>query len=273
MQQQQKKVKQSFVKCSTRLTSSICLSIWKKKWRKALDYERNLTIYILLLCPYRPSLTTLHVSVSSAFPQRTAPVRCCWISARWLPWATVTWLPLCTAPLSTWTACTTDLSVSRTHLYTGLIYMSSQLADPLWTGPGLKCGNVVHELISTGTKRAQGRNYSSNIPLNSSHVMKTPPPLLLPPPPPPPLVEAWRTEYKWDLAFVEFKILFWSNELFLPEYHIDSSSVLQHFRTHFTRHNFSFHVSDFIIWTYDVWQPKKTTTTTTKSGWSYLLNF
>ena len=34
---------------------------------------------------------------------------------------------------------------------------SSQLAEPLWTDPGLKSGIIVHELVSTLKKKGAGR--------------------------------------------------------------------------------------------------------------------
>ena len=60
---------------------------------------------------------------------------------------------------------------------------SSQLAEPLWTDPGLKSGISVCELISTFKKQkkrgAQARNELTNILPKSSHARKKPPP---PPP-------------------------------------------------------------------------------------------
>ena len=59
----------------------------------------------------------------------------------------------------------------------------SQLAEPLWTDPGLKKGISLCELISTLKKRkVQAGNKLLNIFQKSSHARKKPPP---PPPPPP----------------------------------------------------------------------------------------
>ena len=53
---------------------------------------------------------------------------------------------------------------------------SSQLAEPLWTDPGLKSGISVRELISTvKRKKAQAGNGLSNILPKSSHARKKPP--------------------------------------------------------------------------------------------------
>ena len=55
---------------------------------------------------------------------------------------------------------------------------SSQLAEPLWTDPGLKSGITLHELISTlkkKKKKAQAGNELSNILPKSSHARKKPP--------------------------------------------------------------------------------------------------
>ena len=56
----------------------------------------------------------------------------------------------------------------------------NQLAEPLWTDPGLKGGISVRELISNkkSFKKVQAGNKLSNIPSKSSHVKKKPPPLL-----------------------------------------------------------------------------------------------
>ena len=53
---------------------------------------------------------------------------------------------------------------------------SSQLAEPLWTDPGLKCGISVHELISTKKTKAQAGNELSNILPKSWQARKKPPP-------------------------------------------------------------------------------------------------
>ena len=55
---------------------------------------------------------------------------------------------------------------------------SSQLAEPLWTDPGLASGISVRELISTIKKKAQAENELSNILPKSSHARKKPPPPL-----------------------------------------------------------------------------------------------
>ena len=63
---------------------------------------------------------------------------------------------------------------------------SSQLAEPLWTDPGLKSGISLRELISTlkkKEKKAQAGNERMNILPKFSHAKKKPPP----PPPPPPI--------------------------------------------------------------------------------------
>ena len=52
---------------------------------------------------------------------------------------------------------------------------SSQLAEPLWTNPGIKSGISVHKLISTLKKKAQMGNEVLNILPNSSQVRKKPP--------------------------------------------------------------------------------------------------
>ena len=53
---------------------------------------------------------------------------------------------------------------------------SSQLAEPLWTDPGIKSGISVHDLISTlKKKKAQAGNELSNILPKSSHAGKKPP--------------------------------------------------------------------------------------------------
>ena len=55
---------------------------------------------------------------------------------------------------------------------------SSQLAEPLWTDPGLKSGISVCELISTKKKKkkkAQAGNELSNILPKSSHAREKPP--------------------------------------------------------------------------------------------------
>ena len=55
---------------------------------------------------------------------------------------------------------------------------SSQLAEPLWTDPGVKGGISMHELISTSKKKkkAQAGNEWSNILPKSSQARKKPPP-------------------------------------------------------------------------------------------------
>ena len=57
---------------------------------------------------------------------------------------------------------------------------SSQLAEPLWTDPGLKSRISLRELISTlkrkEKKKAQAGNELSNILPKSSHTRKKPPP-------------------------------------------------------------------------------------------------
>ena len=52
---------------------------------------------------------------------------------------------------------------------------SSQLAEPLWTEPGLKSGINERELISTLKKKAQAGNELLNILPKSSHSRKKPP--------------------------------------------------------------------------------------------------
>ena len=52
---------------------------------------------------------------------------------------------------------------------------SSQLAEPLWTDPGLKSEISLRELISTLKKKAQAGNELSNILPKSSHARKKPP--------------------------------------------------------------------------------------------------
>ena len=54
---------------------------------------------------------------------------------------------------------------------------SSQLAEPLWTDPGLESGISVRQLISTLKKKAQAGNKLSNIFQKSSHARKRPPQL------------------------------------------------------------------------------------------------
>ena len=54
---------------------------------------------------------------------------------------------------------------------------SSQLAEPLWTDPGLKSGISLHELISTlkkKKKKASAGNELSNMLPKSSHARKKP---------------------------------------------------------------------------------------------------
>ena len=51
----------------------------------------------------------------------------------------------------------------------------SQLAEPLWTDPGLKSGISVRELISTFKKKAQAGNKLSNSLPKSSHARRKPP--------------------------------------------------------------------------------------------------
>ena len=56
----------------------------------------------------------------------------------------------------------------------------SQIAEPLWTDPGLKSGISVHELISTSKKKkeeknAQARKKLSNILPKSLHARKKQP--------------------------------------------------------------------------------------------------
>ena len=58
---------------------------------------------------------------------------------------------------------------------------SSELAEPLWTDPGLKSGISLHELISTLKKNAQAGNECRTFSQTSSHSRKKPPP---PPSPP-----------------------------------------------------------------------------------------
>ena len=54
---------------------------------------------------------------------------------------------------------------------------SSQLAEPLWTDPGIKSDISVRELISTSKqKKAQSGNEWSNFLQKSSQVRKIPPP-------------------------------------------------------------------------------------------------
>ena len=53
---------------------------------------------------------------------------------------------------------------------------SSQLAEPLWTDPGLNCGISLRELISTEKKKkSAGGDEWSNILPKSSHARKKPP--------------------------------------------------------------------------------------------------
>ena len=59
----------------------------------------------------------------------------------------------------------------------GTLGQSSQLAEPLWTDPGLKSDISFHELISTfKKKKMQAGNKMSNILPKSSHARKKPPP-------------------------------------------------------------------------------------------------
>ena len=53
-------------------------------------------------------------------------------------------------------------------------WQSSQVAEPLWTDPGLKSGISVRELISTLKKNMQAGNKLSNILQKSSHMRKKP---------------------------------------------------------------------------------------------------
>ena len=58
---------------------------------------------------------------------------------------------------------------------------SSQLAESLWTGPGLRSGLSLRELISTfKKKKVQAGNEFSTVPPTSSHARNKPP---RPPPP------------------------------------------------------------------------------------------
>ena len=52
---------------------------------------------------------------------------------------------------------------------------SSQLAEPLWSDPGLNSGISLCELISTLKKKAQAGNELLNILTKSSHARKNPP--------------------------------------------------------------------------------------------------
>ena len=66
------------------------------------------------------------------------------------------------------------------NLSGNILPQSSQLAEPLWTDPGIKNEISVHELISTSTtttkaKKALARNELSNILPRSSQARKKPP--------------------------------------------------------------------------------------------------
>ena len=54
---------------------------------------------------------------------------------------------------------------------------SSQLAEPLWTDPGIKSGISVRKLISTLKKKVQAGNELLNIPPKFLHTRKKPPQL------------------------------------------------------------------------------------------------
>ena len=56
---------------------------------------------------------------------------------------------------------------------------SSQLAETLWTDPGLKSGICLHELISALKKKAQTVNELSDILQKFSHARQKPPPPVL----------------------------------------------------------------------------------------------
>ena len=60
----------------------------------------------------------------------------------------------------------------------GFCHSGSQLAEPLWTDPGLQSEISVRELISTfkKKKKAQAGNELSNILPKLSHAKKIPPP-------------------------------------------------------------------------------------------------
>ena len=68
----------------------------------------------------------------------------------------------------------------------GTYGQSSQLAEPLWTDPGLRSGITVHELIST-VKKAQTENRSSNVLPKFSQARKEPPSLSL-------INDVWKTK-------------------------------------------------------------------------------
>ena len=61
----------------------------------------------------------------------------------------------------------------------GFCHSGSQLAEPLWTDPGLQSEISVRELISALKKKKKARvgNELSNILPKSSHAKKIPPPL------------------------------------------------------------------------------------------------
>ena len=65
---------------------------------------------------------------------------------------------------------------------------SSQLAEPLWTDPGLKSRISLRELIPTIKKKAQVGNGLSNILPKSLHTRKKPPP-------PPSLTKSFQNKY------------------------------------------------------------------------------
>ena len=52
----------------------------------------------------------------------------------------------------------------------------SQLAEPLWTGPGLKSGISVCDLLQKKKKKKQAENELSNIVPGFSHSGRKPPP-------------------------------------------------------------------------------------------------
>ena len=69
-------------------------------------------------------------------------------------------MPLCRQSVRTYQ----EASSHTTHQ--GTLSQSSQLAEPLWTDPGLKSGISVHDLISSLKKKVQKGNELLNVSKN-----------------------------------------------------------------------------------------------------------
>ena len=132
----------------------------------------------LIRCLFHPHVTTVACKRPWSFCKKcrwqVTPKHVCTFDPTKLEWA---------AFATFQTKCGNQSGNELTRNLSGNTWsQSSQLAEPLWTDPGLKSGISARELISTKKerKKAQAENKLLIILPKSSHVRKKPPPHLIP---------------------------------------------------------------------------------------------